>query len=218
MEQDLQELSEQVFRAVGPARIAAVTLLAAHAMRDAAQESAVPNESLSLSVKRLYVARQFLIDDMSRALTDHKVELPPDLTTLTTDTIAALNIYEPISRSGTTAPTKVRSWLAGQGDLTDHCFGTLEPVLTKFLGEVTAYLDGQFRKHRDREREEAKAAVKEVQRIGVSIRMVAINASVEASRAGPAGAGFSVIAAETQDLAAKITHVLGSIAHSLTRT
>ena len=217
MEQDLQELSEWVFRAVGPARIAAVTLVAAQAKRDASEEEAVPDGALVSSVTRLYTARAFLADDMTSALKERDIDLPLELVTLTAKTIEALARYDPISRSSSTPVGKVRNWLEGQKDLTEHCFGTLEPVLTTFLAQVTHYLDELHRKHREREREEARAAVKEVQRIGSSIRMVAINASVEASRAGPAGAGFSVIAAETQDLAAKITQVLRSVAQSLTR-
>jgi hypothetical protein len=62
-----------------------------------------------------------------------------------------------------------------------------------------------------------KAAVAEIVEVNASARTLALNARIEAARAGVHGAAFGVVATEIQQLSARTTHVADSLANT-TRT
>lgn len=53
------------------------------------------------------------------------------------------------------------------------------------------------------QRESALAMIGQINKLGAQINLIAINATIEAARAGDAGKGFAVIAAEIQELSKK---------------
>jgi hypothetical protein len=55
-------------------------------------------------------------------------------------------------------------------------------------------------------------AVGEIRRVNENTRMLALNARIEAARAGAHGAAFGVVASEMQDLSMKTTHVANDLA------
>lgn len=60
-------------------------------------------------------------------------------------------------------------------------------------------------------------AAAEISRVALQTRLVAVNASVEATRAGDAGRGFAVVADAVRDLAARIEEASRTIAGTLVR-
>jgi len=99
--------------------------------------------------------------------------------------------------------TDTRERIVGFAEQSDTALHTL----AQSLG---TYLDGRLRETRA-ERSTVDAAAEQMrgldtlivslEKVGASTRMLALNANIEASRAGIHGAGFKVIARELQDLA-----------------
>ena len=60
------------------------------------------------------------------------------------------------------------------------------------------------------------AAAAEITRVAMQTRLVALDASVQAKRAGDAGRGFAVVADAVKDLAARVEEASGRIAQTAT--
>lgn len=79
------------------------------------------------------------------------------------------------------------------------------------LNELVGVLGGELAAIGERERRQAQAAgvtagqlLEEIEEIGARVRIISINALIQATRAGEAGAGFAVIANEIKDLAGRM--------------
>ncbi|WP_299692375.1 methyl-accepting chemotaxis protein [uncultured Tateyamaria sp.] len=90
----------------------------------------------------------------------------------------------------------------------------------QFYQAVTEICDGlwsQLDQQRDQDMQQARengAAIDDIlgrlERIGKHVRLVSLNASVEAARVGDAGRGLGVIAVEFKSLAEEIQHLAAS--------
>ena len=81
------------------------------------------------------------------------------------------------------------------------------------IANVTAFIDitKDLKAHFD----DVKAATEDLSSMSMKVRLLSLNASVEAARAGDAGKGFSVIAAEVRALAEKSSNDTKNIASVL---
>ena len=74
--------------------------------------------------------------------------------------------------------------------------------------------------HGDRQKYEKRNALRAIQSaetVGRSIQMIAVNAAIEAARAGDTGRGFKVIADEVRSLADQTQKFLGEISVTMGR-
>jgi methyl-accepting chemotaxis protein len=79
----------------------------------------------------------------------------------------------------------------------------LRPVTTVFV-EALAHMTGNISRARiEHQRTSALTMINQINKLGAQINLIAINATIEAARAGDAGRGFSVIASEIQELSRK---------------
>ena len=106
--------------------------------------------------------------------------------------------------AGHRAPDKLR---AAHDYQNDHVF----PAITGFLAAFAAALDAREQAEVTEERHVLQSAVTNIDQINGCIGLIAVNASIEAARAGDAGRGFSVIASEIQQLSRKSRDVLTGI-------
>ena len=215
---DLNLLSKEVFAAVGPARIASVSLLYAQSRlgQGARDGDEVSQDMLMMSANRLRMAHAMVTTDFPDRMTSARMEIGQSVQTKLAAVVQSLETFGPIVTQAKISAPQICAFLSSQPDLSAHCFETMEPAINGFLDATNKELaDAQLQRSRA-QFERATEAVSQVQRIGTSIRMVAINASVEAARAGDAGAGFGVIASETQALATQMAGLMVQIEQSLT--
>lgn len=92
------------------------------------------------------------------------------------------------------------------------------------LNGLVAVLNAELTVLTDVERGQIQAAgatatslLAEIEEIGAQVRMISINALIQATRAGEAGLGFAVIANEIKDLAARMQTAARRIASDLQR-
>lgn len=93
------------------------------------------------------------------------------------------------------------------GDIVDLSFSDLLPEVSKLL-ERTEHAVAAVRARReaaaDRAHSDTRDALKRIERLTRIVRMISVNARVEAARAGDAGRSFNVIASEITDLAGQV--------------
>lgn len=89
-------------------------------------------------------------------------------------------------------------------------------VLNAAIGAYLDKLDGRFEATDRHAMENVRTSngdtVKQMRAVSRSVGMIAINASIEASRAGEAGAGFAVIATEVRALAQRMAELTDELA------
>jgi len=117
---------------------------------------------------------------------------------------------------------------AGEPCEIDDIFASLEVVKTKFIGPFNGFIDHlETTIKADRGRritslhESATRATNGVERIGEiarTVRMVSINAQIEAARAGDHGKAFTIIAQEINALSDEISRVGTSVKEGLSDT
>jgi hypothetical protein len=84
----------------------------------------------------------------------------------------------------------------------EHLFGLITPINTK-TGDLLQVLI--------KKSQEIEASSNEIEAILKSLNLLAVNATIEASRAGAQGAGFAVVANEVQNLAVRSKSSLNKI-------
>ena len=96
--------------------------------------------------------------------------------------------------------------------------------LLEALNGLVSVLNAELTALTDVERGQIQAAgataanlLAEIEEIGAQVRMISINALIQATRAGEAGLGFAVIANEIKDLAARMQTAARRIASDLQR-
>ena len=137
---------------------------------------------------------------------------------------SAISIIEHVRRLHDSA-----SQLVAYLDGTTHDGGDLSQDLVAsvaFLGDFSAFIQ-RLRPKLERDRENVEAVVQEIKELGgmaeavqtisMHSHMLGINAAIEASRAGAAGASFGVIAVEMRQLAKDSGATAASIARGLAR-
>ena len=77
------------------------------------------------------------------------------------------------------------------------------PAIRTLLKAVADYTESSLAGSQQDERDTTRNALEQVGKIGTMINLIAVNATIEAARAGDAGKGFSVIASEIQALSQK---------------
>ena len=207
----LPDIVSNCFVAVGPSRIAVLTLLVL-AGRDADPH---PNDHhLALSIERLRTAFNELTAGFPAALASADISEPAKLRETR---LAACSALEPVHNVAGQNLRQLVDGLDGEDGFRSYSLNTVEPAITQFLETMTELLMAQHVQKKAHEKRQAIAALHSADTVGRSIQMIAVNASIEAARAGDSGKGFKVIADEVRSLANQTQHLLGQISFALGR-
>ena len=195
----LMLLKNDTFMAVGPSRIACCSL----ALSAAGQvPDALAAEQKRLSDERLKTALHALEKDFPERMADLDEVEPPHVKDRRHAAISALKSFRAL---GMKDPAR-----AAEAALRD-----VEPAISTFLGQMVAELDDRYLEARAGAQEDAMKAVKAADGVGRTIHMIAINASIEAARAGDSGRGFKVIAEEVKNLAGQTQSLLARVSAAM---
>ena len=88
-------------------------------------------------------------------------------------------------------------------DVDAHLKHVVMPAVRELISGVARNTEQVMQDVQEQERSSTRNALEEVGKIGTMINLIAVNATIEAARAGDAGKGFSVIASEIQALSQK---------------
>lgn len=204
----LADLQNTAFLAIGPSRIAALSLLSLARSED----NSKGKEVFQMSLKRLETAQTMLAKDLPALLDEQEHSFPRDLEKLRESCLAAL---EPAFKIAQDLDAGRKPSLAQIEDFDDHCLYVLEPTISTFVADLTKNLldtHGQRMKERDAEMIQA---INNAEAVGRNIQLIAFNASVEAARIGDMGRGFAVIATEIRQLSGKTQTLLDDISDLL---
>lgn len=83
--------------------------------------------------------------------------------------------------------------------------------LVQDLNDELALTSRQEQEHVERIGQDIGGMLDDIQRVGLNIKMISVNALIQASRAGEAGRGFAVIAHEIKDLSEQMHAVAAGI-------
>jgi len=112
--------------------------------------------------------------------------------------------------------------LPAQREISAFIIDTLAPEIGAVLEILATEMEAQETKRKvwaEHQRRESDTAVSRIQSISQMVRLISLNASVEAARAGDAGKAFGVIAHEVKALSEAIRDSAGKVTktvHSLT--
>ncbi len=205
--QSLTELQNTAFLAIGPARIAALSLLSLISEQEDTPES---RAAFDLSVERLQNADKMLKEKLPEYLAKVEHELPAKIDEKRLESIELLT---PLLNAVAGHSSGRGQGLSAPSDaFRDHCLFKLEPGITAFLTDLTVnLLETQAARNQARETEMLQA-ITNAENVGRNIQLIAFNASIEAARIGDMGKGFAVIATEIRELSGKTQILLDDIA------
>ena len=89
--------------------------------------------------------------------------------------------------------------------------------LVQDLNEQLALTSRQEQDHVERTGQDIGGMLDDIQRVGLNIKMISVNALIQASRAGEAGRGFAVIANEIKDLSDQMQAMAAGIGSNIRR-
>jgi methyl-accepting chemotaxis protein len=204
----LADLQNTAFLAIGPSRIAALSLLSLARAEDAQKG----REVLKMSVERLEAAREMLGNQLPELLREQDHSFPEDLETQRGDCLKALKPAFDIARD---LEAGRHPSVAKIEEFDDHTLYVLEPTLSKFVGDMTQNLLETHAERRKTREFEMIQAISNAETVGRNIQLIAFNASVEAARIGDMGRGFAVIATEIRQLSGKTQTLLDDISELL---
>ena len=144
--------------------------------------------------------------------------VPQDICTWINEGAAAMPDQVKVLRRMMTLTEAMRTALDGSDQDLDSAMqahfafgrGQFYGAVTQICDALWAQLDLQRDRDMDRAREHGEAIadiLERLERIGKHVRLVSLNASVEAARVGDAGKGLGVIATEFKTLAEEIQHL-----------
>ncbi|MGR3493150.1 MAG: methyl-accepting chemotaxis protein [Shimia sp.] len=205
----IRRLSTETFQAVGPARIAAFVI---YVIRPSDLSDPTRHTVAEDAVTRVMIADKCLAEDFPAGCAALGIDIPPQLDRARAD---AREVIAPLVGVTQRGRRDYSATVGGDDALRRMCLDRIEPVLTAFLGEMLRVLRRAEEEATENSNELARAALTEVASVSRSIHMIAINAGIEANRAGDAGKTFKVIAREIKSLAAQTEGLLKGISKAI---
>ncbi|QPH54441.1 methyl-accepting chemotaxis protein [Pontivivens ytuae] len=206
----IRRLGHLTYVTVGPARIAACVILLAQRAAMDPDVATPPQAAAQRALDRLDAAVRLLQGGL--AAEQRAVDVTPGADVAPARSAARQALEELQGHAGRDADA-LASRLRRAPDLTQLCLVTLEERITDYLSKVEDDVARIERELLRQERTDLTRSLRQLENVGRSIELIAINAGVEAARAGTAGAGLRVIAGEMQ----RLSHGMGSFLDDMGR-
>ena len=201
-----KSLASDTFQAVGPSRIAVLTIAAMREEDLEREDRRGVAEEASTRIERAY---EMLHAGFAAGLRSAGLAEPTDLRERREAALAVLLPVVEALREGTSPTARI---LGDAEAFRALCLDKLDPVITRFLDTMTAMLEEAHVAHSNAAKRETMTSIQAAGTLGRSIRMIAINATIEAARSGSEGHGFMVIAREMRSLADRTQTLLDEVA------
>lgn len=182
-------------------------LLLKTATTDQSSDDTIPDQLAFLTEVQAFLGREFC-NAFALATAD---ALPKELTEAHARLLAAL------TQSQDLLPDAMRSSEARSlQKIGKIAADELSPAVSAFQGALFDAVVGYERAAAARMKDTDSTALSQIDNLARTINFIAINASVEASRAGDAGKGFAVIASQIRELSQKSAEAVDRIRTELT--
>lgn len=206
----LIDLSRACFVAVGPSRIAACALTV---LCDDDPTRTDTRHRYAAAQDRITAALVMLDKTFPKQIIAADFKISPNLDALRHKAFQCLKqladaLQGPLS--------ELEGKMGGRVAFRTFFFDTLEPDVSAFLEAMTRELAEAEQARRAAETAKTLQSIDNASGVGRAIAMIAVNASIEASRSGDPG--FRVIADEIKSLAAQTQHLLGEVGNAMRRT
>lgn len=202
---DLRELAHDICYVVGPARTGCVLLYTAIVAHRAGE----PFDPDRVARAREWIANAIDMMEVQVPMRAKAIGYAPRHTGERAELVQHLrHVVAPLGDDVADADV---------GEILDrHLADPSRTLLTEAEGMMTHYLSDVSTVAQDLTGERMRVNAKmigdlldQLDKIGMNVEMIAINASIEAARSGPQGAGFAVIAREVHSLSTRMSGIVG---------
>lgn len=209
LQADVDMTCRRIGLAVSPVRSTAFEILTQLMLSSEADKPLENPDALAPLLKVFADCEEMLTNGISAEFREIDAEPPAELETARVAALEAVSALQKTQKAIASGRTLPRHSVFRE--LAERVETDLRPKIGAFLGALNDF-SRQESLHRQHNTQSLVAkTIEEIEKISLAIKIISLNASVEAAHAGDAGKGFAVIATEIRALSTKSKDALDAI-------